>query len=62
MRHPYPSKEQAQIIVDLRHCSDSGARVAARRLLVDADTGAQAINGVNVGLIHNAKELPCIAA
>ena len=32
------------------------------RLLVDADTGAQAINGVDVGLIHNAKELPRVAA
>ena len=50
--------EQAQVVVDLGDGADGRARVAARRLLVDRHRGRQALDEVDVGLVHLAQELP----
>ena len=49
--------EQPQVVVDLRHGADGGARVARRRLLVDGDGRREAVDRVDVGLLHHLEEL-----
>src|SRR3712207_136609 len=49
--------EQAQVVVDLRDRADRRARVARRRLLVDGDRRRQALDRVDVGLVHLLEEL-----
>ena len=48
--------EEAQVVVYLRHRAHGGARVAARRLLVYAYGGAEALDVVHVGLVHLPEE------
>ncbi len=50
-------KEEAQVVVDLGHGADGGAGVAAGALLVDGDGGGEALDVVDVGLLHLAEEL-----
>ena len=50
--------EQAQVVVDLGDGAHRGARVLRRRLLVDRDRRRQALDVVDVGLVHLAEELP----
>ena len=50
--------EQPQVVVDLGDRADGRARVARRRLLVDRDRRRQALDEVDVGLVHLAEELP----
>ncbi len=52
-----PRPEQAQVVVDLGHGADGRARVARGRLLVDRDRRAEALDRVDVGLVHLAEEL-----
>ena len=49
--------EQAQVVVDLGDGADGGAGVLGRGLLVDRDRGRQALDEVDVGLVHLAEEL-----
>ena len=49
--------QQPQVVVDLGHGADGGARIAARRLLVDGDRGRQALDVVDVGFLHLPEEL-----
>ena len=49
--------EQAQVVVDLGDRADRRTRVAAGRLLVDRDGRRQALDRVDVGLVHLAEEL-----
>ena len=49
--------QQAQVVVDLGHGADRRARVAARRLLVDRDRRAEAVDRVDVRLLHHLEEL-----
>ena len=49
--------EQAQVVVDLGDGADGGARVARRRLLVDGDGRREAVDRVDVGLLHHLEEL-----
>ena len=49
--------EQPQVVVDLRHRADGRARVARRRLLVDGDRRREAVDRVDVGLLHHLQEL-----
>ena len=51
-------EEQAQVVVDLGHRADGRARVARGRLLVDGDRRGQALDVVDVRLLHLAEELP----
>ena len=55
-----PRPQEAQVVVDLGHRPDRGARVARGRLLVDRDRRAQALDRVHVGLLHLAQELACV--
>src|SRR2546426_11497152 len=49
--------QQPQIVVDLGYRADGGARVMARRLLLDGDGRRQALDQVDVGLFHQLQEL-----
>ncbi len=49
--------EQAQVVVDLGHRADRRARVPRGRLLVDRDRGAEAVDRVDVRLLHHLQEL-----
>ena len=60
MRRPRASPEQTQIVVDLRDRSDGRAGIVPRRLLLDRDRRRQPLDGVNVGLFHEAEKLPRI--
>ena len=51
-------EEQAQVVVDLRHRPDGGARVVGGRLLLDRDRGRQPLDQVDVRLLHELQELP----
>lgn len=52
--------QEAQVVMDLGHRAHGGARVVAGRLLLDADGGRQALDHVDVGLVHELQELPRI--
>ena len=62
VRPPHPRVEQAQVVVDLGHRADRRARVARRRLLVDRDRGAEAVDRVHVRLLHHLEELARVGA
>ena len=49
--------EQAQVVVDLGDGADGRARVARGRLLVDRDRRREALDGVDVRLVHLPEEL-----
>ena len=52
-----PRVQEAQVVVDLRHRADRRARVPRRRLLVDRDRRREAVDRVDVGLLHHLEEL-----
>ena len=54
-------EQQAQVVVDLGDRAHRGARVFARGLLVDGHRRRQAVDGIEVGLVHLTQELPGIA-
>ena len=56
VRHTDARPEKAQIIVYLRHGADRGAWVFGGRLLVDGYRWGQAVDIVNVRLVHLAEE------
>ena len=49
--------EQSQVVVDLGHRSDGGARIVPRRFLLDRNRRRKALDGVHIGLFHQAEEL-----
>ena len=49
--------QQAQVVVDLGDGADGRARVVRGRLLLDRDRRRQALDVVDVGLLHHAQEL-----
>ena len=53
-------EQQSQIVVNLGYRADRGARIVARRLLLDGDRRRQALDQVDVGLLHELQELPRI--
>ena len=53
-----PRPEQPQVVVDLGHRADRRARVARGRLLVDRDRRREPLDRIDVGLLHQAEELP----
>ena len=52
-----PGEQQSQVVVDLGDGPDRRAGVARGGLLVDGDGGRQAVDEVDVGLVHLAEEL-----
>src|SRR3954464_9545317 len=49
--------QKPEVIVDLCHRPDRGARIMAGGFLLDGDRGRQSLDGVNVGLLHQTEEL-----
>ena len=60
--HADPGPQQAHVIVDLGDGGDGRARVARRRLLLDRDGRREALDMVDVGLLHHLEELARIGA
>ena len=58
MRVPHPREEHAQVVVDLGDGPHGRPGVARGGLLVDRDGRAEALDEVDVGLLHLAEELP----
>ena len=58
MRRAGAGVEQTQIVVDLGDGADGGTRVAVGGFLVDGYRRGEALDEVDVGLIHLAEELP----
>ena len=49
--------QKAQVVVDLGDGADGRTRVAGGRFLVDGDGGREALDEIDVGLVHLAQEL-----
>ena len=54
--------EQAHVIVDLGDGRDGRARIAARRFLFDRNRWRQAVDMLDVRLLHHLEELACVCA
>ncbi|CAB4942539.1 unannotated protein [freshwater metagenome] len=57
MRNADARIEQSEVVVDLGDRSDGGTGVAGGRLLIDRDRGRKALDEIDIGLVHLAKEL-----
>ena len=57
-----PGEQEPEVVVDLGDRADGRARVPARALLVDRDRRRQAVDLVDVGLLHLAEELAGVGA
>ena len=55
--HADAGEQEPEVVVDLGDGADGRAGVAAGRLLVDGDGRRQALDEVDVGLVHLAEEL-----
>ena len=53
--------QKSQVVVDFRHRAHGGAGVFRRRLLVDGDSRGQALDTVDIGLVHLPQEHAGIA-
>ena len=49
--------QQAQVVVDLGHRAHGGARIVAGAFLLDRDRRRQALDEIDVGLLHQVQEL-----
>ncbi len=58
VRHADGGEQQAQVVVDLGDGADRRARVAGGGLLLDGDGRRQAVDQVDVRLLHLLEELP----
>ncbi len=56
-----PRPEQAHVIVDLGDGGDGRARIARGRLLLDADRGREAVDMLDIRLLHHLQELARIS-
>jgi hypothetical protein len=54
--------EETQVVVDLRRRADGGARRLGGVLLLDRDGGGEAVDEIDVGLLHALEELPRVGA
>ena len=60
VRHADAGIQQAQIVVNLGHGAHGGAGVFGGGLLVDGNGRGQAVNLVDIRLVHLPQKLPCI--
>ena len=60
--HADAREQQTQVVVDLGHRADGRARVLARRLLFDGDGGRQAVDVIDIRLLHHLEELARVGA
>ena len=61
MRVTDAREEQPQVVVDLGDRADRRARIARGRLLIDRDRGREALDVIDVRLLHLAEELARVA-
>src|SRR3546814_8534486 len=54
--------EKAQVVIDLCDGSDGRTRVARCRLLIDRNRRREALDRVDIRLIHLPEELACVGA
>ena len=59
--NPDPGKEEAEVIVDLRHRPHGGAGIVGCRPLLDGDGRGEPLDGLHVGLVHLPDELSGIS-
>ena len=57
VRPPDTRVQEAQVVVDLGHGADRRARVSGGRLLIDGNRRAEAVDVVDVRLLHHLQEL-----
>src|SRR6266536_503376 len=57
MRDADPGEQEPEVVVDLGHGPDGGSGIAAGALLVDGDRRREAVDLVDIGLLHLAEEL-----
>ena len=57
IRHADARPQQAHVIVDFGDRGDGRARVAAGGLLLDRDGGREAVDMLDIGLLHHLEEL-----
>ena len=60
IRHADARPQQPHVIVNLGDGADGGARVAARRLLLDGNGRRKPVDQVHIGLLHHLQKLPRI--
>ena len=58
VRHADVGEQQPQVVVDLGDRADRRARIRAGRLLLDGDGRRQAVDQIDVRLLHLLEELP----
>ena len=58
VRHADVGEQQPEVVVDLGDGADGRARIRAGRLLLDGDGRRQAVDQVDVRLLHLLEELP----
>ena len=58
MEHGDLGKEQLEVIVQLGHGADGGARGAHRPALIDGDGRRDALDALDVRLVHAVEKLP----
>ena len=62
MRLAQPGEQDAEVIVDLGHRADGGPRRVARVALLDGDRRREAVDVIDLRLLHLADELPGVRA
>ena len=62
MRNTDTGEQQTEVVVDLGDGADRGPWITRRRLLVDRDCWRQALDEIDVGLIHLPKKLAGVGA
>ena len=58
--HADAREQQPQVIVNLGDRADGRARIARGGLLLDGNRGRQALDRIDIGLLHQFQELPRI--
>jgi len=58
---PEPREQQSQVVVDLGNGRHRGARVRTGAALLDGDRRREAVDRVDVGLLHLPEELPSVS-
>ena len=61
MRGTRASPQQAEIVVDLGDRADGRAGIRAGGLLLDGNRRREALDGIDIGLVHETEELPRIS-
>ncbi len=58
MLHSRAGKKQAQVVIDLRYCTDGRTRIPADSFLFDGDGRTKTIDVINIRTLHAPEKLP----